>query len=53
MRWRTGKKRSEYWQLWIIPKPPISWHCIDEEDLILAIVRELNRIDKEETAGVG
>ena len=34
-------------------KSPISWHCIDEEDLILAIVRELNRIDKEETAGVG
>lgn len=34
-------------------KASISWHRIDEEDLILAIVRELNRIDKEETAGVG
>mgnify|MGYP001038016109 FL=1 len=34
-------------------KAPISWHCIDEEDLILAIVRELNRIDKEEKAGAG
>lgn len=34
-------------------KAPISWHCIDEEDLILSIVRELNRIDKEEKAGAG
>lgn len=32
-------------------KASISWHCMDEEDLILAIVRGLNRIDKEEEAG--
>ena len=34
-------------------KATLTWHCIDEEELILAIVRELNRIDKEEGAGAG
>lgn len=30
---------------------PISWYCIDEPELIKAIVMELNRIDKEEEVG--
>ena len=27
---------------------PISWHCMDEDELIDTIVRELIRIEKEE-----
>lgn len=34
-------------------KVPISWHCIDEPELIQAITRELNRIDREEGDGNG
>lgn len=29
-------------------KVPISWHCIDEPELIKAISQELRKIDKEE-----
>lgn len=29
-------------------KAPISWHCIDEPELVRAISRELRKIDKEE-----
>lgn len=29
-------------------KVPISWHCIDESELIKGIAMELNRIEKEE-----
>ncbi len=29
-------------------KAPISWYCIDEEELIRTITQELNRIDREE-----
>lgn len=29
-------------------KAPISWHCIDEPDLIETIARELRKIDREE-----
>ena len=29
-------------------KVPISWHCLDEEELISAITRELNKIDREQ-----
>lgn len=32
-------------------KVPISWHCIDEPELIQAITWELNRIDREEGNG--
>lgn len=29
-------------------KVPISYHCMDEEELICAITRELNKIDREQ-----
>lgn len=29
-------------------KAPISWHCIDETELVRAISQELRKIDKEE-----
>lgn len=28
-------------------KAPISWHCIDEPEIIRAIAAELNKIEKE------
>lgn len=34
-------------------KVPISWNCIDEPELVQAIIRELNRIDYEEGASSG
>ena len=32
-------------------KVPVSWYCIDEDEIIKAITRELNKIDKEEGDG--
>lgn len=29
-------------------RAPITWHCIDEEEIIGAIARELDRIEREE-----
>ncbi len=31
-------------------RAPITWHCIDEEEIINTIAGELNRIDREEGA---
>ncbi len=29
-------------------RAPVTWHCIDEEEIVGAIARELERIDREE-----
>ena len=29
-------------------KVPISWHCMDKEELIRTITQELNKIDREQ-----
>ncbi len=31
-------------------RAPITWHCIDEEEIIGAIARELDQIEREEEA---